>query len=128
MAVRLDKDVRQVVVVRGGSERQVYNADRDDDDNDIRITVIRRDESGRLIARERYEGEGRRRKKQSPLLKPIERTLRNAIRFETRLLNDYLGRHERSNAKKRNGWVKDMPGNLMRAIRKSKPRRIFRRS
>ena len=33
MAVRLDKDVRQVVVLRGGSERQVYNADRDDDDD-----------------------------------------------------------------------------------------------
>ncbi len=128
MAVRLDKDVRQVVVLRGGSQRRVYDVDRDDDDNDIRITVIRRDETGRLIARERYEGEGRRRKKQSKLLKPIERTLRNAVRFESRLLNDYLSRHERSNAKKRNGWVKDLPTNLVRAIRKSKPRRIFRRS
>jgi hypothetical protein len=128
MAVRLDKDVRQVVVLRGGSGRRVYDVDRDDDDNDIRITVIRRDETGRLIARERYEGEGPRRKKQSKLLKPIERTLRNAVRFETRLLNDYLSRHERSNAKKRNGWVKDLPTNLVRAIRKSKPRRIFRRS
>ncbi len=128
MAVRLDKDVRQVVVLRGGSQRRVYDVDRDDDDNDIRITVIRRDETGRLIARERYEGEGRRRKKQSKMLKPIERTLRNAVRFESRLLNDYLSRHERSNAKKRNGWVKDLPTNLVRAIRKSKPRRIFRRS
>ena len=47
MAVRLDKDVRQVVVLRGGSQRRVYDVDRDDDDNDIRITVIRRDENGK---------------------------------------------------------------------------------
>ena len=59
MAIKLDKDVRQVVVLRGGSRRQVYDVDRDnDDDGDIRITVIRRDETGRLVARERYEGEG----------------------------------------------------------------------
>lgn len=127
MAVKLDKDVRQVVVLRGGSNRQVYNANRDDDDDDIRITVIRRDENGKLVARERYE-EGPRRKKQSKLLKPLERTMRRAIGFESRLLNDYLGRHERSNAKKRDGWIKDLPRNLFRTIRKSKPRRIFRRS
>ena len=128
MAIKLDKDVRQVVVLRGGSQRRVYDVDRDnDDDGDIRITVIRRDETGRLIARERYEGEGGKRKKQSKLLRPVERTLRNAIRFESRLLNDYLGRHNRSNAKKRDGWIKALPKNLFRAIRKSKPRRIFRR-
>lgn len=127
MAVKLDKDVRQVVVLRGGSNRQVYNANRDDDDDEIRITVIRRDENGKLVARERYE-EGPRRKKQSKLLKPLERTMRRAIGFESRLLNDYLGRHERSNAKKRDGWIKDLPRNLFRTIRKSKPRRIFRRS
>lgn len=131
MAIKLDRDVRQVVVLGGDApRRRVYDADRNtgyDDDEGIRVTVIRRDQYGRLVARERYESEGRRRrKKQSSLLKPIERVMRRAIKFEVRLLNDYLGRHERSNSKKRDGWVKDLSDNVRHSIRKSKPRYIFR--
>lgn len=130
MAIKLDRDVRRVVVLGGDQpRRRVYDADRYDygDDEGIKVTVIRRDKYGRLVHRERYESEGeRRRKKQSPLLKPIERVMRRAIKFEARLLSDYLGRHERSNSKKRNGWIKDLSKNVRRSIRSSKPRYILR--
>jgi hypothetical protein len=131
MTIKLDRDVRRVVVLGGDHpRRRIYDADREsryDDDEGIRVTVLHRDQHGRLVGRERYESEGeRRRKKQSPMLKPIERVLRRAIKFEARLLNDYLGRHERSNSKKRDGWIKDLSDNVRRSIRKSKPRYIIR--
>ena len=131
MAIKLDRDVRQVVVLGGDQpRRRVYDSDRAygyDDDEGIRVTVVRRDEYGRLVARERYESEGeRRRKKQSKLLRPIERLMRRAIKFEVRLLSDYLGRHEHSNSKKRDGWIKDLSKNVRRSIRHSKPRYIIR--
>ena len=131
MAIKLDKDIRRVVVLGGDQpRRRVYDADRGsryDDDDGIRVTVLQRDQYGRLVAKERYESEGEyRRKKQSPLLRPIERVLRRAIKFEARLLNEYLGRHERSNSRKRDGWIKDLSDNVTRSIRKSKPRYIFR--
>ena len=129
MPVKLDRDIKRVVVLGGDQpRRRVYDADRQrgyDDEEEVKVTVLQRDKYGRLVGRERYESEGtRRRKKQSSLLKPIERMFRRAIKFEARLLNDYLGRHERSNSKKRDGWIKDLPDNLVRSIRKSKPRYI----
>lgn len=135
MAIKVDRDVRRVVVVadqgRRGHGRRVYTVDRDDDDDDddIRITVVRRGERGELIARERYETQGRRRaKKQSMFLKPIERTMRRAIKRQSRMLDDYLRRHERSNAERRNGWIRDLPENLIRSMRRTRSGRVFKLS
>lgn len=132
MAIRMDRDVRRVTVMKpgeSGGSRKVYRfseeRDRDDRQPIKRVTMLKRDDQGRLVSRESYDGE-RRRKKQTRALRPIERGVRDLLEFQVRVLDNYLGRHKRSNEKRRNGWLKDMPTNVVRALRKSKPRKLFR--
>ncbi|WGF87512.1 DUF6312 domain-containing protein [Marinivivus vitaminiproducens] len=129
MALKMDSDVRRVTVVKPGESggRSVYRRrDHDDDRQPIkRVTVIRKDERGRIVARDAYEGE-RKTKKQSRTLRPIEREVREILQFQANVIDNYLGRHRRSNEKRRDGWVRDMPDNVMRAVRKSRPKRLFR--
>ncbi|MGE0415786.1 MAG: hypothetical protein AB7O80_03180 [Acetobacteraceae bacterium] len=131
MAVRMDRDVRRVTVMKpgeSGGSRKVYRFSDDDDDDSQpikRVTVLKRDEQGRLVARESYDGE-RRGKKQTKGLRPVERGVRNLLEFQVRVLDNYLGRHKRSNEKRRDGWLVDMPRNVMQAVKKSKPRKLFR--
>lgn len=132
MTIKVNSDVRRVVVRGGGrgAKRKVFVIDRDertDPADEVKVTVVRRDERGRLVGRELYEsGERRRRKRSKSMLRPVERTMRQAVELQSRILGNYLREHERSNAERRDGWLRDMPTNLTRAIRRSKPRSVFR--
>lgn len=130
MALKMDSDVKRVTVLKSGENgttRAVYNRRDDEDDRQPikRVTVIKRDGSGEIISRDAYEGE-RRSKKQSKTLRPIERELRKVLQFQQDVIQNYLGRHERSNEKRRDGWLADMPNNVLRAVKKSKPKKLFR--
>ncbi len=131
MALKMDSDVKRVTVLKGGEGgggRAVYRR-RDDDDGERhpikRVTVIKRDAHGQIVSRDAYEGK-RKSKKQSKGLRPIERELRKILEFRADVINNYLERHQRSNEKKRDGWLTDLPSNMVRAVRKSKPKRLFR--
>ena len=130
MALKMDLDIKRVTLVgsgRGGTNT-VYRRDHDDDDDGApirRVTVVKRDERGRTVYREAYEAEPRR-KRSSRALHPIERGMREFLQFENRVIDNYLDRHNRSNEKHRDGWVLDMPGNVVRAVRKAKPQRLVR--
>jgi hypothetical protein len=130
MALKLDSDVKRVTVLKGGEgggSRAVYRRRDDDDDRHPikRVTVIKRDGRGQIVSRDAYEGE-RKSKKQSKGLRPIERELRRVLEFNSDVINNYLERHRRSNEKRRDGWLSDLPSNMVRSIRKSKPKRLFR--
>ncbi len=131
MALKLDSDVKRVTVVKGGEDgvsRAVYRRRSEDDDDRHpikRVTVIKRDGRGQIVSRDAYEGE-RKPKKQSKGLRPIERHLRKLLEFRADVIGNYLERHKRSNEKKRDGWLSDLPSNMVRAVRKSKPKRLFR--
>lgn len=131
MALKMDRDIKRVTLVgsgRGGTNT-VYRRDHHDDDEDgapiKRVTVVKRDDRGRTVYREAYEAEPRR-KRGSRALHPLERGVREFLQFENRVIDNYLDRHARSNEKHRDGWILDMPGNMMRAVRKSKPQRLVR--
>ena len=133
MALKLDRDIRRVTVIKAGETgsgaRTVYrNHDDDDDDrrNPIkRVTVLKRDDSGRIVSREAFEGD-RHGRRSSRNVRPMERGIRKLVDFQTRVLDEYMARHERSNEKKRDGWLKDMPKNVFRAVKKAKPKKLFR--
>ncbi|MCW5735067.1 MAG: hypothetical protein KIS73_13120 [Enhydrobacter sp.] len=131
MALKMDSDVKRVTVLKGGAGgggRDVYRR-RDDDEEDRhpikRVTVIKRDGRGQIVSRDAYEGE-RKTKKQSKGLRPIERGLRKILEFRADVIDNYLERHRRSNEKKRDGWLSDLPSNMIRAVRKSEPQKLMR--
>ena len=61
----------------------------------------------------------RKRKKQSKgLVRILERAARRSAKSEAKTADIYLGRHRRSNKKRRDGWLRDLGYNMMRARRK----------
>jgi len=64
----------------------------------------------------------RKRKKQSMGLKLLEKIARRSARSSNAMFDQYLQRHNRSNRKKRDGWMKDLPKNMFNSMRKSRKR------
>ncbi len=64
------------------------------------------------------------RKKQSKLLGKLEKNVRKIVKVQGRMADIYLTRHNKSNCRKRNGWLWDMGKNVKTAARKGskKPR------
>jgi len=60
----------------------------------------------------------KKRKKLSRGSRPMERLVRRMARANRKSSDIYLDRHNRSNRKKRNGWLRDLSYNVMRSNRK----------
>jgi hypothetical protein len=58
-------------------------------------------------------------RKVSRWLKPLEKGHRRLLTALAAFGNTLERRHERSNRKRRNGWLRDAPMNMMRAERKA---------
>jgi len=54
----------------------------------------------------------------SKRLRPFEKAIRRFSRAQGTMADEYLARHERSNRRKKNGWVKDLGKNVRRSSRK----------
>lgn len=65
-----------------------------------------------------YRDKGDKKKKQSMLLKPLEKGQRRWARAMMAGSQSYLDRHESSNRKKRDGWLRDLSKNARRAMRR----------
>jgi hypothetical protein len=59
-------------------------------------------------------------KKERRRFRPIERRVRKMVRAEHRALGRYLVLHDRSRRKRRSGWVRDLPRNVFKVIRRSR--------
>ena len=79
------------------------------------VSMIRRDEDGGVSRTVLYKGEKRKKKKQTMGLKTLERMAHEAARAEDAFASSYLSRHEGSNEKKRDGWIRDLNKNLYKA-------------
>ena len=55
------------------------------------------------------------RKKGTRQLRPLDRTMRDLARAQQVAADTYLQRHDQSNEKKRDGWLRDMGNNVYRA-------------
>lgn len=58
------------------------------------------------------------RKKQSRLLRPLEKLTRKTARRSIRFMQDYLYLHDRSNTKSKNGWIRNYVKNMRKASRR----------
>lgn len=67
-------------------------------------------------------GSKRKRRKQSKSLKLFEKLSRRNARAQQRTYGEYLYRHDRSNRKKKDGWLKDLTKNLMTSSKKGRKR------
>jgi hypothetical protein len=110
-------DASEHVLYRGSRSR-VENAIDEIVDDTVRIHVVRPN-SGVLRSGE-LDDAGPRKRKQSKVVRPLERGLRKAMRRQLDIAQLYLARHERSNRRKRDGWLKDLPLNVYRAVRDSR--------
>jgi Family of unknown function (DUF6312) len=86
-----------------------------------RVTVLERDASGATSAVVVFQG-NKKKKKQSRGFSVIEKLVRRAADANATLGDAYVTRHERSNRKKRDGWIRDLNLNLARAGRKGAKR------
>jgi hypothetical protein len=84
-----------------------------------RITVLHKDSGGALEAETIYRrSTSRRRRKTSRLFRPLEKATRRLADAQSRAAQSYLDRHNRSNRKRRDGWIGDYPSNVLRASQK----------
>jgi hypothetical protein len=82
-----------------------------------RITVLQRDANGNaspvvVFKRKRNKKNG------SKMLRPVERVMRSLAETGDAATGTYLRRHKKSNRKRKDGWVRDVPGNYVKAGRK----------
>ncbi len=81
-----------------------------------KVTKIERGEDGvvtRTILSERKS-----KKRVSKQWRGVDKALRRIGRAQRAAANEYLDRHERANERKKNGAIKKLPKNLMKAQRK----------
>ena len=94
-----------------------------DKDSLKQITVLRSDESFGGDPDMIYGSGGgkkkkRKKKKQAAALKPLEKaTFKLAKRYDD-ATKTYKERHSKSNKKKKNGWLKDLPKNYSKSMSK----------
>lgn len=94
-----------------------------------RVKSIRRittfDDNGHPVTV--FKGKNKKKKKQAAWLKPFEKRQRRAARAMIAGSESYLDRHQRSNRKKRNGWLRDLNKNSLKAWRKgAKKLKVFK--
>lgn len=83
-----------------------------------RITILRKDAVTGKFAAAKSVRQGGRRKKRSKGLRLIEKVVRRLSNAQNAMSDVYSARHERSNRKKRDGWLKDLIPNVVKAQRK----------
>lgn len=79
-----------------------------------RIYVLQRDPSGKIVPLVVYR-RPRSKKKGTRAFKPFERATRRIMKAQRNAADSYLSRHDKSNTKRRDGWVRDLPVNVVRA-------------
>jgi hypothetical protein len=116
--VRIDRrgDGHESVVYRAKPSRMESILD-DLMDDGVRVSVVRPN-SG-VVRSGELDDAGPRKRKQTKAVRPMERGMRKVMRRQLDFAQLYLARHERSNRRKRDGWLKDLPRNVFRAMRDS---------
>jgi hypothetical protein len=84
-----------------------------------KVVKLQRDEDGSLVPTVIYKG-GSKKRKVSPELRPLEKGIRRLVKSQATVTNTYLRRHNRSNEKRKDGWVKDFVANVSNAGRKGR--------
>lgn len=80
-----------------------------------RVTILGRNPDGTFsVKAERVPEQGKKRKGTTGL-GLVEKLVRTGVNMGATAGNSYLSRHKKSNLKKKDGWIKDGPVNVIRA-------------
>jgi hypothetical protein len=79
------------------------------------VTILQKDSSGVVAPLIIYQRRGGKKKKTTAVLRPFERITRRVVDAQAKTAQSYRSRHDRSNQKKKDGWVRDLPVNVVRA-------------
>ncbi|MDJ1183554.1 LamG-like jellyroll fold domain-containing protein [Roseofilum casamattae] len=60
----------------------------------------------------------KRKKRKKQNLSPLEKVVRDVAKRQDEATRTYVERHKRSNEKKKNGWIRDLPKNYLKSISK----------
>jgi len=93
-----------------------------------RIIVLQQNPDGSFTPTTVYRKKSKR-KKISKRMRPIEKRARRISKGLATLTSEYTQRHNRSNRKKKNGWLKDIRKNVRKSAKsgrkKAKIKRLF---
>ncbi len=117
MRVRMVSGVKRVTVITPSPKARTIIRDSHDFGaaEKLKLTIIR--PNGQVERGELQLDLGAV-KKESRMLRPIERRLRKLIRAEYKALGRYLVLHDQSRRKNRDGWARDFGDNVMKVMRK----------
>jgi hypothetical protein len=94
-----------------------------------RVTILNQDAATGTRTPVTVFKRGRKKKKGSRLLRPVEDAVRMFADVGDKATRTYVRRHKKSNRKRRDGWLRDVTGNLVDAGRKGlkevKPARVL---
>jgi hypothetical protein len=120
MALKIRGGVQRVTVLRanarGALARQEHEVD--DVDDDLGVEYVLRDKTGRVRYGTVVEDLGPP-KKQSKLTRKVDKQIHKYARRNAQTMSRYMRLHDRSNRLKKNGWLRDLGKNLIKAMRKS---------
>ena len=74
-----------------------------------RIIQLQSSDSDEVFAKTLYK---KKKKKGALLIRPLEKTVRKMVKAHKNMLKCYLKRHDKSNKKKKNGWLLDLAPNV----------------
>jgi hypothetical protein len=80
-----------------------------------RITVLQKDDAGHMRPVMVYRRGGSKKKRGTQPFRYFEGIARRAADAQAKGAQSYLSRHNRSNQKEKDGWVRDFPVNVYRA-------------
>jgi len=83
----------------------------------ISAVRLEKDASGGFKPVVIYQKPQRKKKKESPAVKLVDKSLRRMIKAQKSFLDRYMSLHDQSNSKKKDGWVIDLAPNLATAGR-----------
>jgi hypothetical protein len=78
------------------------------------VTLVKQDGASSVL----YSKKGRRKRVSRPL-RPLERLMRRELKAGDAFTSNMLRRHEKSRSKRRDGWLRDAPSNVMKASSKA---------
>ena len=87
-----------------------------------RIVVLSKDPSGAVVPVTLYEKSEEKKKKGMRVFRPLEKAVRRFADATAVYADSYTDRHQDSNRKRRDGWMRDMNINMARAARKGAKR------
>jgi len=92
----------------------------------VRVVQLQKTAAGDYSPVVVYEKPGRKKRMSGPL-QPLEKVMRRVASAQSSFADKYLDKHNRSNEKKRDGWVRDMVPNVLDAAKAGKKKLKIKR-